>query len=1006
MNKKVALSLLSATVFASMAASAFAAPKSGVYMGGDVDRYYALTDLFKLNDAGYAKFQSDLAKTKFENLIFVDHDGKGASLKEILSSTQDFEKIKRDLKQNDFEGEYAKSNLDGTNGESYDPRKDITPEPTGDLKVESVSAINPLELQVKFNQAVDADSAVDLSNYVITVNGTKYGTGFTALATLLDATPNNNVAYNEDTKTVTFRLAAGNKLSNGTKYTIDVKDGVLSEDKSKKVGRFAGEQQTFSDTAVPQLVKAEKTASNFLKLTFNEPVTAGLTATVDGVSVALAAPSTTIGDYTVQSAAALPADLRTAGVHNVSVYNATDVAAPNSNSKNILTGSFQVTGDTTPPAVVEVKQVSTSDRAFDIKFSEAVTFDPSKLVIKKGNFTFPAVDGVNSPGYTLSYLAADKVTPATVSTATYVRVTFGADSTAFANNLYGTSENSVNLEVTVENYKDGVNLVGAKDTKTVALAKNLGAPKVASKYDNSIQGTIDNVSGNGTNGYLAVKFDKAIGTPVSSKIVVTDKDGITRTATATLDAADATNKTVKLVITNLTDRDDLEAKAPFNVSFAAGAVKATNNIENTAFSTQVEKSSNIVAPVVEAVAGASVTNNVVTVTYNTAVDASAVNLANYTLDGVAFPAGTTISINGANTVVTITLPEGYTNRNITKLFEISKNVKTANGSVVVGSVATKAPYSTMLSFTDNTKPVLTGAKFLVTSNTDTASSKIKLSFSEKVSIGGVDPTKDFDVTVNGSAATVSQVQDGTAGDEYLTLVTNAPINLSQPVVITVNGVTATNTVVDVTDGANTLTTGTVVSVVGTELDAGAIATDAIDVATAKAGLGVTYTGGDSAASVTGNLTLPTTGAAGTSVSWSSSDAGTVSNTGVVVRPATGAGDKTVTLTATITKGTATDTKTFTVVVKEIPAVPAVATNLAAQFDGLVITNLSADVDSTVTKVDVYKGTDLVISKNLSNASTYTDAVMGVAVGDTLTFKFFVGATEAQSTNVVVTNVAN
>lgn len=159
MNKKVALSLLSATVFASMAASAFAAPKSGVYMGGDVDRYYALTDLFKLNDAGYAKFQSDLAKTKFENLIFVDRDGKGASLKEILSSTQDFEKIKRDLKQNDFEGEYAKSNLDGTNGESYDPRKDITPEPTGDLKVESVSAINSTSIKLDLNKEVTLTAA-------------------------------------------------------------------------------------------------------------------------------------------------------------------------------------------------------------------------------------------------------------------------------------------------------------------------------------------------------------------------------------------------------------------------------------------------------------------------------------------------------------------------------------------------------------------------------------------------------------------------------------------------------------------------------------------------------------------------------------------------------------------------------------------------------------------------------------------------------------------------------
>jgi hypothetical protein len=54
--------------------------------------------------------------------------------------------------------------------------------------------------------------------------------------------------------------------------------------------------------------------------------------------------------------------------------------------------------------------------------------------------------------------------------------------------------------------------------------------------------------------------------------------------------------------------------------------------------------------------------------------------------------------------------------------------------------------------------------------------------------------------------------------------------------------------------------------------------------------------------VTSNLTLPTTGAGGSSLTWASSNPAVVSTTGAVVRPAAGAGDATVTLTPTATHG--------------------------------------------------------------------------------------------------------
>ncbi|WJK39728.1 family 43 glycosylhydrolase [Solwaraspora sp. WMMA2056] len=71
--------------------------------------------------------------------------------------------------------------------------------------------------------------------------------------------------------------------------------------------------------------------------------------------------------------------------------------------------------------------------------------------------------------------------------------------------------------------------------------------------------------------------------------------------------------------------------------------------------------------------------------------------------------------------------------------------------------------------------------------------------------------------------------------------------------------------------------------------------------------------GDTSA-VTGDLTLPAVGAAGSTITWASSDPDVVSTTGKVTRPALGQPDATATLTATLARGSVTDTKTFEVTV--------------------------------------------------------------------------------------------
>ncbi|MEE1130386.1 MAG: Ig-like domain-containing protein, partial [Caryophanon sp.] len=104
-------------------------------------------------------------------------------------------------------------------------------------------------------------------------------------------------------------------------------------------------------------------------------------------------------------------------------------------------------------------------------------------------------------------------------------------------------------------------------------------------------------------------------------------------------------------------------------------------------------------------------------------------------------------------------------------------------------------------------------------------------------------------------------------------------------------------------------------------------TDAADVKKAAAELTMPT-------SVTANMTLPKTGTYSTSIAWKSSNEQLITSSGIVTRPAT---DTTVTLTATISKGSATETKAFQVTVK------AQTTNSASELSGTI------NRDMTLTK---------------------------------------------------------
>jgi len=113
-----------------------------------------------------------------------------------------------------------------------------------------------------------------------------------------------------------------------------------------------------------------------------------------------------------------------------------------------------------------------------------------------------------------------------------------------------------------------------------------------------------------------------------------------------------------------------------------------------------------------------------------------------------------------------------------------------------------------------------------------------------------------------------------------------------------------------------------------------------------------FTNGDSASSVTGNLTLPATNGAGTAISWASGNTDAISNSGVVTRLAF---DTNVILTATLKSGNASTDKTFTLTVKAMNALQDQKITLSA-IAGINAPVTKATPVTTITATDQYTGT--------------------------------------------------
>jgi len=150
--------------------------------------------------------------------------------------------------------------------------------------------------------------------------------------------------------------------------------------------------------------------------------------------------------------------------------------------------------------------------------------------------------------------------------------------------------------------------------------------------------------------------------------------------------------------------------------------------------------------------------------------------------------------------------------------------------------------------------------------------------------------------------------------------------------------------------------------------------DAEAVAADKAALEVSYAAGDSESSVTQDVGLSSSGSSGTTITWSSDKLGVIATDGTVTRPSYTTGDATVTLTATIAKGSASETKTFELTVTKLAQSDAEA--VAADKASLEVSYAAGDSASNVTQA-----VGLSLSGSNGTTVTWSSDTPGVVAAD-------------------------
>ncbi|MGY0372882.1 Ig-like domain-containing protein [Clostridium sp. JNZ J1-5] len=800
MNKKklgkvTGVAAASFLIAGTTAFTAFAAMPSGTAVIGD--KAY---DLNYVNDpANEAEIVAAMQKANFK--VYVKDFAGNWIVNETESALTDLSVIPA-VEYKNAKGEVTKYDAKDGNVAS-----DV-------VKVESVSAINAKQIQVTFNQPVEAVSAESSDNYFIQTNSDANPVDLTTK----DATA--TVELSSDGKTVIITTTSDintslGGINVGTPFKFTVKN-VKSANGSNVVEKTTVTLAS-KDEVAPTLTTVSakaKTTTTSVTLKFSEPIDiTGAIAYVGGESATIQ-NSSTPNEVTLTTSQALSADKS----YELTLLNFKDYAG-NFLQNNPTTTSFTVTPDAIAPVVQNITVVR--DNLIEVTFDKAM--DTTTFA---GNSRVLDLNGVARDGG-ITATVKSNTSGKTIRLALAATVPFN-DSNSFAGTL-----------VLGDSIKDKSGNAIASTNRAITITKDTVRPTVLGTAYVAPGGQYSGTTY--ANGAIVVKFSEEVTAPGSDIKLITS-NGVDTSASLSIAARAVNTNDAKEVIVPLTG-----GLTTGNYIVRVGndvvqdlSTQLNKNVAST-IAVKVDSSSDTTKPIVvspatshtAATTQSTGTTIVVNITDNVGLDLATVqNVSNYLLNGKPLPAGSYITIahNGSSTdtaatdvSATINIPAMSITKDDTYTLNVN-NVKDKAGNVALPKV------DNAIVLVDDVSPELKTA-------TISSNGLLVLGFTEDVSAVAAGTLNDLQFTINGTQVAVAKntnivaFADGTGTDTgkyvltFKALVDNGADNNA--------GTTADNRLFLDVDGSGAYNAGDILIQTGTTKVVGAVDLDIANVSTLK-----------------------------------------------------------------------------------------------------------------------------------------------------------------------------
>ncbi|HWK23757.1 MAG TPA: hypothetical protein VNS08_12070, partial [Ureibacillus sp.] len=516
--------------------------------------------------------------------------------------------------------------------------------------VQSVSALNATQVEVKFTQEVDKNSAQTLANYSIGANNPT------------------TAELQADGKTVKLTFSSPTHVE-VTNAVLVVEEISTKADTTVKTAKYS-QIFTYEDKVKPELVSVEAktngTVATSVTVKASEPIQNALVK-INGEYKAISFAGTDKATITGLS-------LDVTKSHTIELINLTDKG----NNITVTTSkTFNVEKDTVSPTVTLSAK---SDKQILLTFSKSMDVA-----------TVTAALAANSAVKDEAFNTVNHNVAAVVADSDNKQFTIDLTSTLYTN------KDSRNLTVVLPNtIKDSIGNTITTATQQVTLTKDTVKP-VATGYK-----VIKNSAGEVTD--LEVTFsEELIANATPSAPTIVDSNGVIVTLLGgiTGDAVVTGDKKVTYSFTT-----PAKLSGTYNFSFPVDLVtdRAETGNKSAAFGYNVDFGA---ASGTFKVTSATASSNVITVVFPKAVKGGAVansatDLNNYTLAGKALPADTTITLSADQKTATITLKSGAVEKTDGSAILTVSNIRSTDGDSLES-------YTGTVSVDDNTQPVLNSA---------------------------------------------------------------------------------------------------------------------------------------------------------------------------------------------------------------------------------------------------------------------------------------------------------